>query len=88
MGAYLKALLRLLESRSWVSPGMWKRIIENADQETLVYLQSEGVGSIKYFTREDWMDKETKEELLKLLTRRLSDFKETSILEHFFDIIF
>jgi hypothetical protein len=87
VGPFLRALLKLVESNHWITPHMWERIIQTADEETLLYLKDEAIPSWKLFVRDDWMDPQTRAHLMELILHRLDDLKDADALHKFFDFI-
>lgn len=72
--SFLKRLIKVVNSEP-IPHSAWSKIVDEADEETLNYLWNEGFESIKYFTRDDWMDSEYKDELVNKVGRRLNEFE-------------
>lgn len=75
MSRYLKKMLSLVESREPITPDKWEMIVDNADLQTLNYLAQEGFSSIKYFTRDDWMDPSYKENIQNKVHSRITQIR-------------
>lgn len=75
MGRFLKRLIKTVDKNEYIDPNKWNKIIEEADEETLTFLQEEGFETIKYFTRDDWMDTRTTLDLKDKVNSRLNDLK-------------
>lgn len=65
-------MLKVVDGKEFITPNQWEIIIENADLPTLNYLEEEGFETIKYFTRNDWMDTRTNLDLQDKVHSRIS----------------
>lgn len=72
MSKFLVKLIDLVNNGKWIE---WRKVVENADKETLLYLRDEAQYKWKYFTRDDWMDGEFKAQLFDQIKERLSEIE-------------
>lgn len=72
MGKFLKSFMKVVQTE-YIPPNAWDKIIEEADKETLDYLQDEGFETIKYFTRDDWMDAKRAEDIKDKVHSRINE---------------
>lgn len=85
MSAFLKMFLSAAERSHYVfTPSQWKKIIQEADKTTLLYIKNEVVGNWKSFTREDWIDSQHKKDILESLYTRLDDMNVTEWFKEMF----